>query len=201
MILIPETPERIERTEDNFIRTFTGGKFWPLNPRAVDVRIEDVAHSLSQLCRFTGHTRLPYSVAEHSVRVSWLVAAHMLNAKVYAEAIPAALWGLLHDASEAYLTDLPSPLKRSPHLGPLYRGYESLVMEAVIERFALLPKEPVLVKACDRIMLATEERDLMKNSTSEEGIERLPETLAPWSADKAEHAFLRRYEDLIAGRI
>src|ERR1017187_10636100 len=78
------------------ITTFSGIHFWPLLPNPADIRIEDIAHALSNQCRFAGHAREFYSVAEHSVRVSQLCPPED------------ALWGLLHDASEAYLTDVPA---------------------------------------------------------------------------------------------
>lgn len=71
----------------DWIATFTGGVFFPLAPRVEDVRISDIAHALSMLCRFAGHTRGFYSVAQHSVLVSRLCSQQD------------ALWGLLHDAS------------------------------------------------------------------------------------------------------
>jgi len=86
------------------IGLFSGGTFDILNPRAEDVRIEDIAHALSQQCRFTGHTKTFYSVAQHSVLASTLVAA------------PDELWALLHDASEAYMGDMNRPLKHAPEM-------------------------------------------------------------------------------------
>jgi len=65
-------PHLLTRTEDTSIRTFTGKKFWPLAPIGNDLDIEDIAHALSLVCRFTGHTYCFYSVADHSLRVSKL---------------------------------------------------------------------------------------------------------------------------------
>jgi hypothetical protein len=70
------------------ITTFSDVRFWPLLPNPDDIRIEDIAHALSNQCRFAGHAREFYSVAEHCVRVSQLCRPEE------------ALWGLLHDASE-----------------------------------------------------------------------------------------------------
>ena len=87
-----------EQTSSGII-TFTGKIIDPINPDPEDIDIRDIAHSLSQQCRFTGHTSEFYSVAEHSVLVS--------------EAVPArdAALGLMHDATEAYLADLAKPIK------------------------------------------------------------------------------------------
>jgi hypothetical protein len=83
----------------NYMLTYTGRHFYPLDPRAEDIAIEDIAHALSMLCRYGGHTPRFYSVAEHSVNVSRLVPDEF------------ALQGLLHDATEAFLVDIPRPVK------------------------------------------------------------------------------------------
>lgn len=85
-----------ERTNRNYIRTISGKKFWPLNPRPEDVDINDIAHALSLMCRYNGHVPYLYSVAQHSLNVYF----HSSN-----------IWGLVHDATEAYLPDVPSPIK------------------------------------------------------------------------------------------
>lgn len=100
----------------------SGRPFWPIDPRADEIDIEDIAFSLSHLCRFGGHCKRFYSVAEHSVYVSRLVSPE------------AALWGLLHDASEAYVGDMPRPLKR---MLPEFVMMEGKVQQAVAERFSL----------------------------------------------------------------
>ena len=207
VLMVMKTP-RMERTEDTFIRTYTGAKFWPLNPRADEVAIEDIAHSLSLVCRFTGHTYCFYSVAEHSLRVSKLAEQLILaqnksrNAVVITSAREVALWGLLHDASEAYLCDVPSPIKRAPGLGQLYKGFERNLMEVIAERFDLMPHEPAVVKDADRILLKTEMRDLMD---AKEGFSLdwdyadylpLPETIFPIDPQQAEVEFIRRFEAL-----
>jgi len=110
---------------DGSITTFSGISFWPLLPNPDDIRIDDIAHALAHQCRFAGHTRLFYSVAEHSVRVSQLCRPED------------ALWGLLHDASEAYLSDVPAPLKELPEFEP-YRAAERNLQGAVAQRFGLL---------------------------------------------------------------
>ena len=194
MFLVSENPVR--RTEDTFIRTFTGKKFWPLNPQIDEVFIEDIAHALSLVCRFTGHTYCFYSVADHSLRVSKLVELKALEqAKEFhgpfakaariSFAREMALWGLLHDASEAYLCDVPSPLKRAPGLGELYKGFEHNLMAVIADRFDLTPHEPTIVKDADRILLKTEMRDLM-NAADGFSLEwdyadysPLPETIFP----------------------
>ena len=98
-----------------YFLTYTGKHVHSLSPHPEEIDIDDVAHSLSQMCRFLGHTDGFYSVGQHSVLVSELVPAQD------------ALWGLLHDASEAYLCDLPAPIKRDPEMG-IYRIAEDRLM-------------------------------------------------------------------------
>lgn len=138
----------------DYIETFTGRRFSPLSPDPSAIVIVDIAHALSHQCRFSGHTRYHYSVAQHSVLVSRLLEEQGQSREVQ-------LWGLLHDASEAYLVDLPTPLKNSYHLGPAYRDAERHLMVAICARFGLDPVEPQAVRRADACALATEVRDLM----------------------------------------
>jgi hypothetical protein len=173
----------------DWIMTASGLPFWPLRPRAEDVRIEDVAHALSNLCRFTGAVREFYSVAQHSVLVSCVVP------------VEHALWGLLHDASEAYLLDLARPVKRLPELAA-YRGAEAAVMAAVCARLGLPLDEPDDVKLADRRMLRTEQRDLMPPELPGEGrgdVEPYPFLIEPWSPERARFEFLQRFRALADG--
>lgn len=164
-------------------QTFTGRYFWPLDPRADEVCIEDIAHHLANLCRFGGATRAFYSVAEHCVRVSRACD-------------PAdALWGLLHDASEAYLVDVPHPIKA--HLAG-YGALEAGVMRAVCARFGLPPDEPESVAQADAVLLHTEARDLMPRPLTQcrRVAAPLPGRIAPWTPARAERAFLARFDNL-----
>lgn len=177
-----------------FIETFTGQAFQPLSPSVSDIRIADIAHSLSQQCRFSGHTREFYSVAEHSVRVSWLLQDWEMSRRTQ-------LWGLLHDASEAYLVDIPAPVKKTHSLLG-YRLAESEVMRAVCERFNLTRKQPDAVTKADAVLLATEARDLMPyrkehwTSLLEPPLEAV---ITPWAPQEAERKFLTRYAELTGG--
>lgn len=175
----------------NWSQTFTGVQFWPLDPRPEDVRAADIAHALSLQCRFAGHCRVPYSVAEHSVRVAEWVWDETNGDR------RASLAGLLHDASEAYCVDVPRPLK--PHLGG-YREIEHGVMRA-IEAWAGLPIgacEVPIIKRADEVLLMTEARDLMGPApapwTFAQGAPAKPlrEKIVPWGWKRAEAAFLGR---------
>lgn len=94
------------------IQTYTGRMIDVCNVRVEDIALADIALPLGRLCRFNGHTREFYSVAQHSVLVAWLAHEWSIKAgKSKAEALEAARWGLLHDAHEAYLGDIVAPLK------------------------------------------------------------------------------------------
>lgn len=138
----------------DWMQTHSGLRFYPLDPRPEDIRIEDIAHALPMICRFNGHCSRFYSVAEHS-----LLVAAQVNI-LYPES---ALYALLHDASEAYLCDVPRPLKRTPAMVS-YRAMERAVEAAIAERFGLGPMMPLIVKTCDERALMTERRDLVPNA-------------------------------------
>lgn len=204
----------VMRTDNNFIRTYTGKRFWPLAPKAEDICIEDIAHALSHLCRWTGHTKSFYSVAEHSLRVSLLAQQTVTQGATLgrvgqdriAHAREVALWGLLHDASEAYICDLSRPLKHGTPLGDLYRGQERRLMAAIANRFELMPHMPSVVKDADTVLLATEARDLMGVASAVKaewgfgGIEQLTQTIEPMDPECAEWQFMRRFKLLNMAR-
>lgn len=174
---------------DSRICTATGALFDALDPDVELIRIEDIAQSLARQCRFLGHTRVPYTVAEHSVRVSWLLEAQGCSRETI-------LWGLLHDASEAYLGDLPAPIKHTTAF-EAYRVVERAVQAAICTRFGLPIDEPAEVRAADERLLATEVRDLMP---AIEWPRPLPEPLLsriePWSEQYAKGSFLRTFQHL-----
>ena len=178
-------------------QTFTGRQFWPLDPRIEDISIEDIAHALSLQCRFAGHCRTFYSVAEHSVRVSLLIEAWNVR-EGYSGAwrYTSCLAALLHDASEAYCIDVPRPLK--PYLTG-YKAIEADVMSAV-ERWAGLNPGACSVPAikhADEVLLATEARDLMKITHPWHlKAEPLPDVILPWWSHTAESRFIARFNEL-----
>ena len=126
------------------LQTYTGRVVNPIRMQPEMIDLVDVAHALSQLCRFTGHTREFYSVAQHSVIVS-----------TYCED---EAWGLMHDASEAYLCDISRPVKSQM---PIYQQIEKELQYVVAERFGLSPEIPQQVKDVDDRVMVTERRDLM----------------------------------------
>jgi uncharacterized protein len=168
-----------------WIQTHSGRRFNPTDPNPDAIVIQDIAHALSMQCRFTGHCKKFYSVAQHSVLVS-----HICNEED-------ALWGLLHDASEAYLIDVPRPLKRSGKIQG-YIEFEAQMQVAICNRFGLPHKEPPSVKKADTKLLATEARDLMSPLHADwvQPVPPLPFTIEAWSPDKAKDMFMQRFFEL-----
>lgn len=169
-----------------WIQTFSGLVMHPLDAKPEEICIEDIAHALSNMCRFTGHTREFYSVAEHSVRVSWAVPHY------------AALSGLMHDATEAYLVDLSSPVKRDESMVK-YRVAE-LELDKVIRTKFGLPEQPKSVHEADRTLLFTEARDLLGPAPklwTDPAAAPLKGRIVPWSPWEARERFLGRYAELM----
>jgi hypothetical protein len=172
-----------------YIRTFTGKKLYWDSIGQHDYDIRDIAHALSMKCRWSGHVKKFFSVGQHSVMVSRLLPADHQMA------------GLLHDASEAYTPDFPSPLK----WWLIERGFttlQSLELEldvAIAKKFGSgWPRNPEVKKA-DLVMLATEHRDLMPPGRERWHMaDPLPLVLQSWTPARAEDIFLREYNRILA---
>jgi hypothetical protein len=171
--------------EGSWILTASGRHIDLLAPCPGEIAIEDIALGLSRECRFSGQTREFYSVAQHSVLVSRIVP----------EAF--SLEGLLHDATEPFLRDIPYPLKR---LLPEYSRIEKALDRVIRIRFSLPERTSEPIHRADRILLATEKRDLMPHDPREwpilEGVEPLPERIDYCSSVRAMAMFLRRFQEL-----
>lgn len=183
--LYEKNPQLGRIPNKTWIQTFTGKKFFPLAPKQADICIEDIAHSLSMICRFTGHTKHFYSVAQHSVFVSYFCNTDH------------ALWGLLHDASEAYICDLSSPLKNSGHFSS-YKEIEKNLQHQIYNAFGIGANEPASVKEADILMLVTEAKSLLSPLHEEWKLNKTPlpiniVPLPPWEAEKL---FLDRFNEL-----
>lgn len=168
--------------------TYSGRRFWLLDPRPQDICIEDIARCLGRTSRYYGATlgEHGYSVAQHSVLASEIVG-------------PAArLAALLHDAAEAYVGDVTTPLKKL--LGDAYCKIEDRIMRAVIERFGVSTDVAVWgqVGWADRTMLATEIRDLVPLQVIYVMPEEspLPDQIVPWTQEQSERRFLKRFKEL-----
>lgn len=169
------------------ILTMTGQRFdlYEPDPDRIDPR--DISHALGNLCRFNGHTREFYSVAQHSCIVADLVPEeHKLAA-------------LLHDATEAYVGDMVRPLKEWMHA---YQDVENWVWERVCTRFGLAVELPSEVRLADLIALATERRDLMPADPAIWdcliGITPMTDIIRPWSPLEARANYHQRLMDQLA---
>ncbi len=173
------------------------------------IDIESIAHALSNLCRFTGHCRAFYSVAQHCVLMSQIVPAID------------QLYALLHEASEPVVADLNKPLKM------LLREYDAIEGEAqraILAQFGLDPDmRPASIKPADWTLLATEQRDLMPTRRAVRwgalgfavewehlplhewsftaGVTPLADSIEPWTPEVAKAAFLERFRILVAGAL
>lgn len=134
-----------------FMHTWSGQKFFPLDPRPDEINIGDIAHALANQCRFNGHTTKFYSVAEHVWHCSYLVPPEF------------ALEALLHDAAEAYVGDIIRPLKLIPDIKAVYGPIEEAVERAVAERFDLVYPWPEWVKKADEMMVTAEMDQIIKS--------------------------------------
>jgi len=164
--------------EEHFITTYTGKKIHYLDPQPDEIDIEDIAHSLSMTCRFSGHCKKFYSVAEHSVRVADIVPLKL------------RLQALLHDAAEAYITDIPRPIKEVFGL----RSCEELILHRILAKYGIQGISPTIRRA-DNILIATEARDLMANMNDWASLpEPLIEKISPLKWEAAEELFLFRFQ-------
>ena len=174
-----------------WIETYTGKKFHLLEPHEDEVDIIDIAHALSQLCRFTGHSKTFYSIAQHSVLVSNLIDPQY------------AFAGLLHDAPEAYIGDWSRPLQKLPSLKSILEPIHKKIYLAVCSRYGVCIDDNMLkaVAKADDILLATEVRDLMHNTELWSNVygPPLPQVISPWTDKVAFITFLSRFVDLTMG--
>lgn len=170
----------------NWMQTFTGRKFYPMDPRSEDVDIIDIAHALSMQCRYNGHVQRFMSVAEHCVLVSQLVAPEH------------ALWGLLHDATEAYVGDMVRPLKL--HM-PEYRAVEDQVMLAIAQKFGIDPAMPPEVKTADSRILLDERAALLGAPAGDWDVAGEPYgiKIPAWDPQSAKRTYLERFAELTEG--
>jgi hypothetical protein len=143
----------------------------PIEPS--DIWLADIAYGLSNIARFSGQSKF-FTVAAHSIMVSeWIER----NGGTPQE----ALWGLLHDASEAYINDLVLPVK--VHC-PEYYKIESNFMKAICKRFKLPQKQPDIVTTADYAVLVDEKKNLFGRGSY------------PWIGKHPKKEFIRRFYEL-----
>ena len=172
-----------------WIVTRSGQKVCPWDPTPDTIVISDIATALSRIPRFMGHTREFYSVAQHSVFLSIMVRKEF------------ALWALLHDAAEAYIGDMPRPIKQ--HL-PKYREMEDRLLRCIAKRFDLTWPMPPEVKEADNIILVAEAEQLVEHNPEDWHLRhgKPSDRIVLWTASpsSAFDMFMSRFNDLDLAR-
>ena len=177
-----------------YIATASGKQFFLLEPRLEDIDINDIAHSLSMQCRWTGHCKFHYSVAQHSYYCSLIGPESE------------AFDRLMHDSAEAFVGDLNRPLKHYTEAGIAYRRQEAIVQKAIAQRFGFSVIEPKSVKLADNSMLYAERDQIVGYKFEEaEDWERYNENngivIEEWLPSKAKQMFLNRFNELFRTRV
>lgn len=140
-------PEQRDK-RGNFVTTYSGVKFFIDKCNIQDVPIEDIAHALSMNCRFNGHLERFYSVAEHSVILSYHVPLEY------------RMTALLHDVSEAFVPDMPRPFK-AQITG--FDTYEEKIMRSVADHYGTYYPLPDVVQYVDKNIVRDEAENLYRN--------------------------------------
>lgn len=188
----------------DWMMTSTGKKFWPEDPRPEELDIVDIAHGLANQIRFGGQIKERYTVAQHSVHVLELVMLQEAKDKLHVVDWQALkLAALLHDGAEAFLGDMPTPVKRAL---PDYKRLEGLCMAAIESRWVgyVAPQERHIIKAADLDMLAVEARRFYGKvatadwnlSVPSDDATGIMEAEDVWGFDKARVLFLSQFHKL-----
>lgn len=196
LILGRDSPQKVAAEASNekfkwpWLQTYTGKSFIPQEPDPESIDIRDIAIALAREARYNGHTKtkIAYTVAQHSYYVSIVVPDHM------------SLWGLMHDAAEAYCKDLTWSVKT---LLPSYKEIEHRIEKVIAKKYGLPYPPPPEIKVADNRLLATEQRDLMAKPPR--SWQELPKPynfkIIPWDEHKALAAFLNRYNELTGSNV
>lgn len=170
------------------IRTFTGRLVdpWALQPE--DVLIADIAHSLSQQCRFTGHTRCFYSIAEHCLLVRSLLFEYSTRIQ---------LGGLIHDAAEAYFGDMAGPSKRRVSMRE-YDIAEHAAADIIMQKLVgdLTERERQLIKQADAQAYHIERKQLIRPGFMEPFVVDLKQPLGILTIDDVEYCYQHMFNQL-----
>jgi hypothetical protein len=174
-----------------WIETYTGKKFYPFSPNPGEFDIKDIAHSLSNQCRFNGHVKEFYSVAQHCV----LIANYLEH---IGHSLSYILAGLLHDAGEAYVGDIITPVKR---VFPQLAIYEHNLMIRIF-RWADIDINRDIMRAVERVdkMILYSEKQVLLGDKIDWGFKSIGVPLffkiEPWSPGLAESEYLKIYQTL-----
>lgn len=168
----------------DWMQTYTGCRFFPFDPKPEDIDIRDIAHALAMTCRYGGHSKVFYSVAQHSVLVA-------------GKATPKdALRALMHDAPEAYCGDLVRPIKKHPEMA-VFEWVEETIERAICAKFDLpFPLMTAEIKRLDNRILLDEREAVMTATDHDWAVtgEPLGVTIEPWGPELAREKFLNAFE-------
>ena len=200
------------------IQTYLGKEFYPLDPKLEDIHIVDIAHAISMKCRYTGHSRFFYSVAQHSVLLTRYIRHELENGAIGTwvdpnpghsdeDALdvagslvksPVQRWALMHDASEAYLPDVAGPIKA--HINGFIE-IENRLLEVIAERFKL-GEHPKDLSFYDRMMY-WREREVLLDRVDWVALRqdvvpvparmRLLVPIESWSPERAKNEFMHEF--------
>ena len=191
-----------------WFETFTGAKVFPFDLDPATIDIQDIAHALSMKCRFGGHSRIFYSVAEHCDRAMRLITQEFVDGILAEKGLcdkiempVLKLFTFLHDGAEAYLPDLIRPIKN--HVPFLVEAEKDIIVKICVKFVGREPTttERLIIKQADNIMLLREAKALMKNTDGWElyGIESAGELKSPYGKMTiwAKYDYLKEFEKLV----
>ena len=170
-----------------WIQTYSGIRFDVLDPKPDQICIEDIAHALSLICRFNGHTKFPYSVAQHCVLMSDIIPEFKFEA-------------LMHDCAETWYTDIPKPFKI--HL-PDFNDYENRVLKQAARRFGFQFPFAQMVHDYDFYMLIAEKLVLFETELEwpfQKHIKQLDIEIEERDWQDVEQEFLEKFRALTPNR-
>lgn len=182
--LVAENMHPVHNSYDGIFNSYSGKKINLIEPTQDMIEINDIAHALSQICRFGGHSQSFYSVAQHSVIVAALAPMEWKKE------------ALLHDAAEAYVGDIIKPLKVL--IEPVFENIEDRFMQAICEKFELNPLKLLEIKKYDKQALEVEHEFLQKRNFAPfhnmmRELSLLPDYNLIWSPKVSKHTFLAFY--------
>lgn len=169
---------------DQFMVTHSGVEIDPFDPHPDQIVFKDIAWALSNLARFTGHGPF-YSVAQHSI-----IVASFLETELVAHDTLVA--GLLHDAAEAYVGDMAAPLKSRM---PAYQEVENRILRVIFQKFGVPYPASLLVEYADKMVLATERRDILTQGVTPWKVSNdyrpLDIRITPWNPHMSYFGFMQ----------
>lgn len=176
--------------QGDWMQTNSGVAFWPLDPRIDEIVLDDIAHALAQANRYAGHTKYPFSVAQHSCLVFDWITDQFSD-------VGLGQWAILHDAPEFVFQDMIGPIKRSMNTGS-YRDHYRRLEGLIVDRFGMLPLTvPAEVDEADKRIVLDEQAALMDKPSPLEwsfyrGLSPLGVVIEEWDWRRAKAEFLGR---------